>query len=261
MIPVLGRALFAAFLALSCGWPVHACRLCENPPQVPPQQLAPNDPFDLRSPPGLLPGDLEYIIASGNGSYRRQEPYLVDYAAKDARRHLVTYAQVQPLLRSRTKELAAQLRIKEKSRSLNAADRKQALLLYWYRGPFLGGPDRAFLDSLNPTALGKPGLPSLASKPDSGAVSSKGSSRQADLAGRLLAQIELTGDAAQKAALTEAIALILATPTGRQLAEEFAASGAKARISFLSMPNSRVVKKTAKRKYKASRLPATAAAI
>lgn len=117
------------------------------------------------------------------------------------------------------------------------ADRKQALLLYWYRGPLLSEADRAFLKSLNPVELGKaPSLPQDSGRvpvgggPPRPAVASAG----ADLLDRLKGQLELLdhGSPQQAAELGLALERMLESPFARQLAEELVRHKTKVRVSF-----------------------------
>ncbi|MCX5794571.1 MAG: hypothetical protein NTY77_03635 [Elusimicrobia bacterium] len=245
MTLILRRAFFAALLAVLWSAPAFSCKYCDSPPSSPPATLQPAEPLDLRATPGLLPDELPYLQSLDNGRFVRRGSYLDDAKAADRSAHLLTNAAAQSLLKTRAEAVVSVLREKQKSGLIQDADRKGALLLYWYRAPLLAQADREFLSSLNAASLGKaPAGPAWGEKPPGQLVVAG----DADgLAGRFLRQVELAGDAEQKASLQEAVGLVLATPTGRQLADEFSATGAKARISFGAFEGSQVLEVNGKK--------------
>jgi hypothetical protein len=255
MIPILRRALLAALLAASCSAPAFSCSLCDNPPAVPPQQLAADEPFDLRSPPGLLPEELESLLGAQSGRYKFKAPYLLDSQAVDPQRHLATTAQVQGLLKARAQDFVSSLRQKAAAGAVTGDDRKAALLLYWYRGPLLAPADQKFLAGLDPTTLGKvPPTAGLGQHPAAGEVLA-GAGASAAIPGsagadvftaQFLRQVELAGDPEQQAALRQAVGTVLGTPTGRSLAQQFVATGAKARVSFTAYGNTELLNENGK---------------
>ena len=225
MTPILRRALLAALLAALWSAPSFA---------------QPAEPLDVSSSPGLLPEELAYLQEAEGGRYRLQESHVFDAQSGV----LLTKVAAEPLLRTHAQGVVAELRQKQKASALREADRKQALLLYWYRTPLLPAEDAAFLASLNPAAFGKVPSFALGAKP---AAQPAAAGASAGLAERLLQQVDLAGDPAQKTALRDAVNMMLATPTGRQLAEEFVATGAQARVSFTAYPNTQVLEVNGKK--------------
>jgi hypothetical protein len=244
--PILRRALFAAFLAAILSAPVFSCKYCDAPPLTPPETAQPGEPIDLRSSPGLLPDEISYLQSLERGRFVRRGDYLDDTKAADQSAHLLTNAAAEPILKTHAQGVVADLRERQKSGALQEADRKEALLLYWYRSTLLAPEDQAFLASLNPATFGKvPTRAALGVKPPELAAAGVGAA--GSLAQRFMERLSLPGDGAQQAALREAVSLILATPTGRQLAEEFVATGAQARLSFISFSNSQVLEENGKK--------------
>ncbi len=236
MRPILKRAFFAALLSAFWSIPVFS--------GVAPQQLRPEEPFDLRTPPGLLPGELNHLSQVG---YHSQGSYLVDFAKTPA-----TTAQIQALLKTYAQERVLRLRSVLAAGALSKEDKKEALLLYSTRPAFLPLKDRRFLASINPMITGKlPDNLAFGERADPGAAGLV-LAGQDNLSERFMRQVKLSGDAREQEALKESMGLLLATPTGRQLAEEFIKTGTPARISFVEIPGSTVLVENGKKLFYAS---------
>ncbi|HBL19073.1 MAG: hypothetical protein A2X36_00065 [Elusimicrobia bacterium GWA2_69_24] len=253
LVPILRRILFAALLAASFAASALACRFCDAPSPVPPGTQEADAPLDLRVPPGLLPGELESIQASDPGRYVLRGSYIDDTRPSSPKAHLVTLAAAQPFFTAPARERVEVLRAKKAAGTLTAEDLKAAQLLFWHRGPLLSEPEREFLRSLNPLQLGPAPAKGKDAKAGTLSVSGGGMAASGDgLIAQFLQRVELAGDAEQKAALVESVGLLLGTPTGRQLASEFVATGAKARVGFVEIANSQVLTQNGKKVMNAS---------
>ncbi|HAM36882.1 MAG TPA: hypothetical protein DEB40_11745 [Elusimicrobia bacterium] len=245
----LRRLLSGIALAALCGAPGRGCGLCQAPPKFPPLELGPDDPFDARTPPGFLPGELDDLLLADDRRYRRQVCYFLDTKAPDPHKHLATTARIQGLLRDRAQHVISSLREKLKSGPISAEDRKHGLLLYWFRGPMLENAERDFLASLNRAKPSMPSLSALGETKQTALPAPVQPSPGEQLAERFLRQVELAGDAGQQAELQASIRLMLLTPTGEKLAKEFIASGVKARIAFIPFANSMLIEQNGKKMF------------
>jgi hypothetical protein len=143
----------------------------------------------------------------------------------------------EAFLKQRSQRLVEEWRVKDKDASLTAEDRRQALLIYWYRGPLLSDEDRAFLKSLNPLEPGQPpASKNLTSRPPADKALAE---LTAPLLASLKAQLVILdhGNSEHAKQLELAFARMLESPLARELAEEFVRLGGRARISFEKMPD------------------------
>lgn len=237
------RTLALLYLLALLAPAASACTLCERPAAAAPAPVA-SEPFDSRRTPHLLPEERADLLAAESGRYTLKSFHFVDSKAEGPAAHLLSNEGVQAFLKKRAETQVAGLREKGKTGTLTAADRKQALLLYWYRGPLLAATERAYLASLNTAAFGRaPPKPEGSEKTEVSAGPGAAALAADDgLLQRLRDQLVFDdhGDPKEAAELDAAVSRLMESPTARVIAEEFIAQGKKVRLSFEPVENSKV---------------------
>lgn len=247
------RALLA--LLLSFPDPAAACRICSAPGTEPPPSEAPRAPYDLRSPAPLTPEETKELVALDGGRYAIKGSHVVDLKAADPAAHLLSNERITEFLTERSKKITTELKNKYDNGTFEAADRLTAIGLYWSRGPLLPDPQREFLAKIAAAAKGKaPASPGETRSGEPGVAPADAPAGEDALTARLLAQLELVdhGNPEEAAGLDMAVRRLMSTPTGRELAEEFVSHGKKVRVSFETVPGSKVVETNGKKMIEAS---------
>lgn len=266
--PLLAAAV-AAFL-LAFGPPASACPACDEPPAAAPvPDPAPEAVFEASAPGALLAEEREWMLAYADGRFKLINGRLADRDAREPKTHLLTNATAWELLGRRAAERVADLRSKLKDGRLSEELRAEAVALFWLRGTLLSKEDADFLrDASRPKAKGSPDSGELKFDEKEGEEAGAGaaftaqgageasaaSARDADLLRNLRASLEIAPDADPRAAaaMNEALASLVGTPTGRELALEWTASGARAKLGFGPVANSETVVMNGRRILRAS---------
>lgn len=254
---------FALFLAL--GAPAPACPTCDLPPAAAPvADPPPQAVFEAAAPGALLPAEKEWLLAYDGARFAWLNGRLADKSLSGAVNHLLTNAAAWNLLGMRASERVAVLRGQLKDGRLPEELRTEAVALFWLRGTLLSREDSDFLRSVTqPKSKGSPAAGALdikkedagagASVQAAGAVSAAGAQDAALLADlRASLDLEPGADPRAAAAMDEALASLVGTPTGRELALEWTASGAKAKLAFGPVANSSTVLMNGRRILRAS---------
>lgn len=260
--------VFALFLALGASAP--ACPVCDEPPaSAPVPDPPPQAVFEAAAPGALLAAERDWLLAYEGGRFSWVNGRLADRTAP-AKKHLLTNAAAWDLLGRRAAERVADLRGKLKDGRLAEELRAEAVALFWLRGTLLSKEDADFLrDASRPKAKGSPDSGELkfgekdgeetaagagAGFTAQGAVGASALGTDAALLRDLRASLDIEpgADPRAAAAMDEALASLVGTPTGRELALEWTASGAKAKLAFGPVANSSTVLMNGRRILRAS---------
>jgi hypothetical protein len=224
---------WAAALALLPAGPASACPVCVSAPAP---SAAAADPFAFGGPLALTPVEVDLLL----GRFERRGDHVADPEA-EPERHLLSNERVLDFV---TKAQVAALRAKPEH---SDGDRALAARLYWTRGAALSPVDASFLATLNPLRLG--GLEgakdersgrrlavfvTASARADALPASTVDAERAAEALEGLKRVVtrESHGDAAQRDALEDALARLVRTPTGVELAEEFVKLRQPVKIQF-----------------------------
>lgn len=238
------------FLALLLGArSAVACPACEAPSPRPEASVdaGPDAVFRPDAPGALEPQEALWLSSLENGRYARQPGAIVDTRAPDPLRHALTNAQVQSLLARNATARVAALREKARAGPLERDAHAEAVTLFWTRGPLLNEADRQLLRDLIMPHFGKapepgkgPGAPPVAG--GSGALSAPAAAEAEALLNTLVSRVTLVDhdDPRQAAGLRDAFRGLLASQTGREMAQQFIAEGATAKVSFEQIEGSHI---------------------
>ena len=243
----LTSLVLAAFLIRGTAAP--ACPTCELPPVSTPV----SDPlaqavFEAAAPGALLSEERDWLSALEGGRYEPVNGRLADRKAAVPAKHLLTNSAAWALLGRRATERTAVLRTLAKDGRLPATVRGEAVALFWLRGTLVSPEDQAFLrEAALPKAKPEPGVGSFGGgikhaggTPPAGGPAAAPTAQAAELLKALRSSLDIVPDADPRAvtAMNEALESLIKTPTGRELALEFTASGAKAKLEFGAVDNS-----------------------
>jgi len=188
----------------------------------------PDDLFDARAPGALQPGQREFLLALENGRYTLKEGRLLDSRPADPARPQLSNARVA--------ELLAGTHGGAGGGSGASAAGDAAIARSLARVP-KGGPAQANFDGDIARGGGIRGPPSA-----DGAASSTGRAVDpAVLQAQFLQRLVFKGTKPEREALGEAIATILKTRTGRELATQFVAEKAVAEVKMSAIANSTTI--------------------
>lgn len=252
--------LLLVFL-LVLGPVASACPLCDQPPASAPVADAPPEAaFEAAAPSALLEDERPWLLGLENGRYTEIQGRFSDAKAADPAHHLVTNAAASKLLGDRATERTAFLRTKAENGRLPEEFRREAVGLFWVRGMQVSPQDRAWLrEATLPKApeapKGGPGKTSPTPPGAEGKPVAAGATpaQTAELLTKLTASLEIDRtNPKNAAALDEALANLVNTPTGRDLALDWVAFGAKAKVEFGPVDNSKVVVMNGRRILQAS---------
>lgn len=248
---LLAPLVLGALLVLGTSAP--ACVTCDAPPASaletdPPPQA----PFEAAAPGALLAEEREWLLTLEEGRYEEVNGRLSDRKAPAAE-HLLSNSAAWSLLGRRATERTAALRPLAKNGRLPEEFRGEAVALFWLRGSLVTPEDRDFLRSatlpegkpqagageLEAGARG-PGGVTAAGAP---AAAASAAAQSAALLRSLRASLDIApnSDPRAVAAMDEALRSLVNTPTGRELALEFTASGSRAKLEFGKVKNSSVI--------------------
>ena len=246
---LLTPLVFGFFLGV--GTFASACPTCDLPPAASPiVNPAPENVFEAAAPGALLAGEQDWLLAREGGRYELINGRLSDRKAADPERHLLTNSAAWALLGRRTAERISALRSLVKDGRLPEDSRQEAVALFWTRGTLVSSVDSAFLREITrpkaPSAPNTAGLDERGGKLGGASLASGGvaaaatAAQDAELLKTLLASLELRPDVDPRAApaLNAALSDLVKTPTGREVAQQFLASGAKAKVEFGDVVNS-----------------------
>lgn len=252
-----------ASLAFSClfllaGTLASACPTCGLPAASapitdPPAQAV----FEAAAPGALLHEERAWLLALEGGRLESVGGRLADREAASPETHLLTNAAAWTLLGRRATERTAELRARAKDGRLPEELRGEAVALFWLRGTLVSPQDRDFLRAATePKGKPEPGAGTLENGPrDPGGAGIAGAEAQSaaivrDLRARL--DIAPGDDPRAAAAMDEALENLVKSPTGRELALEFIATGARAKVIFGEVPDSGTVVQNGRRVLQAS---------
>lgn len=251
-------------LFLLAGTLASACPTCDAPAAFAPvADPPPSAVFEAAAPGALLPEERAWLLAQEDGRYAALDGRLADNKAPAPEAHLLTNSAAWTLLGRRASERTAALRALAKDGRLPEEARGEAVALFWLRGTLVSPEDRDFLRAAT-LPKGKPeaGAGGFASSPEDGEAGAAAEGAQAaaaaadqrDLLRELRASLDISpgSDPRAAAAMNEALESLLKTPTGRELAREFTASGARAKLEFGDVPNSTTVMMNGRRILQAS---------
>lgn len=178
----------------------------------------PDDLFDARPPGALAPGQKELLLALDGGRYSLKDGHFLDARAADPARPLLTNARVAELL-------AGTPSVPAPAAGPGGEEAYQRALSRIPKGPpgnlsFDGAAARA--DSIR----GPPGAPAGKAAVDPAVL-------QAQFVSRLVFQ----GTKEERAALGEAVTLVLKSKTGRELAAAFVKERAGAVVKIAALDN------------------------
>lgn len=242
------KALLPALLSLFLALPGRTCTFCE--PSQPLPEALPEAPFDMRMPAAFTPDEERDFLADQKGRFARLGAHFADQKPADPARHLLTQEDAEAYLKGRSEARWQRLAQRHRQKQITPQDRKEALLLYWYRGPLLSADQRAFLAALNPAALKAPAKPEGGSGAAAAAGGDAGKAAvDPQLLKDFLAHLELLnhGNAAEAVALEQTASRLLASPTARAFARRLIASGEKVTVSFETVENSEIVMRDGKK--------------
>ncbi|MDD5302007.1 MAG: hypothetical protein PHS14_02775 [Elusimicrobia bacterium] len=258
-------SLALASFFLIVGTLASACPACDLPPaSAPVSDPAPQAVFEAAAPGALLPEERDWLLAFEGGRYSQVSGRLADRKAPVAANHLLTNSAAWTLLGRRASERTAFLRGLAKDGRLPEEAREEAVALFWLRGTLVSPEDQAFLrEASRPKSKPEPGAGSLeagaqnaeAAPPPGGAAPAAGNAAQtAELLRNLRSSLDIAPDADPRAAaaMNQALESLVNTPTGRELALEFTASGARAKLEFGDVDNSATVVLNGRRILRAS---------
>lgn len=246
------RLLLAVVLCLSflLRTSAAACPTCDLPPaSVPVSDPAPQAVFEAAAPGALLPGEADWLLAAEDGRYELVNGRLADRKSAAAEAHLLSNSRAWALLGRRATERTAALRGLARDGRLPETARGEAVSLFWVRGFLVAPADRDFLRSSTlRKAAPEPGVGGFeggirnADDPvpgGGGRPTASASTQAAELLRSLRASLDITpGRPGEAAAMNEVLENLVNTPTGRELAVEFIASGARAVVEFGDVANS-----------------------
>ncbi len=260
--PLAAALALAALLLLGPSAP--ACPICDQPPATAPvADPPPQAVFEAAAPGALLPEELAWLLEIQGGRFTMLSGRLSDAKAASPDKHLLTNDSVWGLLGKRASERVAVLRTLAKDGRLPEEVRGEAVALFWLRGPLLTADENAFLREVTrPKEKKSPDVGGFAIKSEDGAPPPVGgrpspsapAAQAAQLLQALRSSLVIAPDADPRAAaaMDEALTSLLSTPTGRELAMEFTASGAKAKVEFGPVDNSTTVVMNGRRILRAS---------
>lgn len=260
---LLAPLVLGAVLLLGTSAP--ACVTCDAPPASaletdPPPQA----PFEAAAPGALLAEEREWLLTLEDGRYEEVNGRLSDRKAA-AGEHLLPNSAAWALLGRRATERTAALRPLVKNGRLPEEVRGEAVALFWLRGSLVSPEDRDFLRAAT-LPEGKPEGPGeleAGAKPPEGvtaagdadpAAPAAAAAQAADILRSLRASLDIAPNADPKAvaAMDAALVSLVSTPTGRELALEFTASGSRAKLEFGEVPNSTTIMMNGRRILRAS---------
>lgn len=260
----LASLAFSSFF-LMAGTLAPACPTCDLPAaSAPVSDPAPQAVFEAAAPGALLPEERVWLLALDDGRYAAVNGRLADRKAPLAAKHLLTNSAAWALLGRRASERTAVLRDLAKDGRLPEEARGEAVALFWLRGTLVSPEDQAFLrDASRPMSKPEPGVGGFeAGIKNDGASPLRGSAvpaadaaaRTAELLNSLRGSLDIAPNADPRAAaaMNEALESLVNTPTGRELALEFTASGARAKVEFGGVENSGTVISNGRRILRAS---------
>jgi hypothetical protein len=262
----MSRRLLLVFLAglfLAAGSFAPACPLCDQPPASSPiVNPVPEAVFEAAAPGALLPEEQAWVLAQEDGRYSLVNGRFSDRKAADPAHHLLVNSAVWTLLGRRATERTAVLRGLVKNGRLPEDARGEAVALFWTRGTLISPEDSAFLRSVTkPNAPGEPGVggfeAGVKGTPAPGGVAAAGAptaEQNAELLQNLRAQLTFTPNPDPRAgpAMTAALEDLIKTPTGREIALQFVATGSKATVEFGEVDHSGTVVVNGRRVLQAS---------
>lgn len=229
---------------------------------APASDPAPQAVFEAAAPGALLPEEREWLLAFEGGRYELVNGRLADRKAPVAGNHLLTNSAAWTLLGRRASERTAVLRALAKNGRLPEEARGEAVALFWLRGTLVSPEDQAFLrDASRPkskpeSGVGdlKAGIQSPGATPPPGGANPAAAAQTAQLLRNLRASLDIAPDADPRAAaaMNEALESLVNTPTGRELALEFTAAGARAKVEFGGVDHSATVIMNGRRILQAS---------
>lgn len=260
--PSMSPRPLALLLALLLGARLAgACPACSAPapgPEARPDP-APAATFMPAAPGALTPDEARWLAATQQGRYELRAAAVIDRRAPEPDRHALTNAQAQALLGARARERVALLRERVENGPLAPPLHAEAVSLFWLRGPLLPKSDQDFLRELITPQYGRappqPGQgPGGVPAGQPGGGQPPGAADVDALLGRLLTRVQLDdhGDPRQGAGLRAGLRNMLLSQTGREMAEQFIAEGATAKLSFEAIPGSRVVEENGRRVLQSS---------
>jgi hypothetical protein len=188
----------------------------------------PDDLFDARTPGALQPGQQEILLALESGRYTLKDGNVLDARASDPARARLTNARVAELLSARGTGLPP---------LPHAAIASGALVPRALPLAAKGTPANLNFDGVVARAgdiRGPPASGSIAS--GSGAPPAAGV-----LHAQFLTRLVFKGNRQEREALSEAVATILKTKTGRELAAQFVNERAAAEVTLETIDNSTAV--------------------
>ncbi len=247
---LLAPLVLGAVLLLGTSAP--ACVTCDAPPaSVLETDPPPQAPFEAATPGALLAEEREWLLTLEDGRYEEVNGRLSDRKAP-ADEHLLTNSAAWALLGRRAAERTAALRPLARNGRLPEVVRGEAVALFWLRGTLLSPEDRDFLRAatlpedkpqagageLEAGAEGPGGVTAAGGPPAASAAA-----QSAALLRSLRASLDIAPNADPRAvaAMDEALVSLVGTPTGRELALEFTASGSRAKLEFGEVKNSATV--------------------
>ncbi|PIR15373.1 MAG: hypothetical protein COV48_14745, partial [Elusimicrobia bacterium CG11_big_fil_rev_8_21_14_0_20_64_6] len=249
-------------LFLLAGTLASSCPDCDQPPASEPiSNPAPQSVFEAAAPGALLPEEREWLLTLEDGRYASVNGRLSDREAPAPAQHLLTNSAAWTLLGRRASERTAVLRALAKKGDLSEEARGEAVALFWVRGTLVSPEDRDFLRLITqPKSKPEPGVGGF----QAGLLGTEGAvapgntadpkAQAAGLLKSLRASLDITvgTDPREAAAMNEALENLIKTPTGRELALEFVASGARAKLEFGKVENSATVISNGRRILRAS---------
>lgn len=178
----------------------------------------PDDVFDARIPGALQPGQKEFILALENGRYALEGGRFLDARPADPARALLTNARVAELLAGAPSAPAPAAAPGGEEANRRALSRLPK-----------GAPADLNFDGGSARAGGIRGPP--------GAAPGKAGGDPAVLQAQFVSRLVFQGTKEERAALGEAVTLVLKTKTGRELAAAFVRERAGAAIKLAALDN------------------------
>lgn len=182
----------------------------------------PDEIFDAGVPGALQPGQREFILALEQGRYTLKDSSFIDARAADPAHPQLTKARVAELLAGAPAGGPGGDAVTDAASAAMARTRARAAKV--------GVPDLGF------DGAAKHGG-DVRGPPDSLTGGGHAAAARGELQAQFISRLTFNGDRQEREAMSAAVASILATPTGRELAAQFVKERATAEIGMKTIPN------------------------